>query len=785
MKRNGYWLYLLLFLIFSLLCADNTVKELQKKLTSASGKEKIAILNKLAFSYLSDSPQKAIDTAERAVELSEKLNFPAGEAAALNNIVSGYIKLWKNEKALPPARKALTIYEKIADKKGMAASLKRIGIIYRNLNDLQKGLDYYLKLLPIERELGNKSGEAAALGNIGIFYANLGTSHKALRYYREAAEKFEEIGNKRGVAASLNNIGVIYWELGDYDRALESHLQSLRIEEETGNKLGMANNRNSIGNVYSKLEKFDKALVYYREALILFKELGNKRREAICLSNIGTFYEDTGNNEKALEYYRKSLEIGEEIDDKRGISISLNNMGVVYRNLGEYEKALSYYIKSLKIDEEGGDKHSAALSFQNIGEIYIKLKQYAAAQSYFEQSLKIAKELKIKDLTSDIYQNWSELFALKKEFKKAYECFKMYTEVNDEILNKESNDRIAELQSKYETGKKEREIILLQKNNELLIKDNKIRGITRDAFIAAFALVLIIVLLLFKKYLHLFAFWKRKSYIGHYRILDKIGSGGMGIVYKASHVMAGSKPVAIKVIREEYSKDPTQRKRFLNEALLVDQLNHPNIVKVFERGEHNEQLFIAMELLEGQSLAELIQEGEHISLQDCLKIMAQLVDAVSKIHAKGIVHRDLKPENILLVEQDGEKNFVKLLDFGLAKSASLTRLTETGEILGTINYLPPERITNQEYSPAGDIYSLGVVFYELVTREKPFLGETPLDVIKQILEKEPIEPIRLRPGIPGELNALILKMMSLKPGERPKEEILIEAITSFRNREGN
>jgi serine/threonine-protein kinase len=308
---------------------------------------------------------------------------------------------------------------------------------------------------------------------------------------------------------------------------------------------------------------------------------------------------------------------------------------------------------------------------------------------------------------------------------------------------------------------------------------------TRNIFIAAFVLIFILALLLFKKYLHLFAFWKKKSFIGHYRIVDKIGSGGMGIVYKASHVMADSKPVAIKVIREEYSKDPTQRKRFLNEALLVDQLDHPHIVKVFERGEHNEQLFIAMELLEGQSLTELIQDGGHIPLPVCLSIMNQLFDTMARVHAKGIVHRDLKPENILLVEQDGQKNFVKLLDFGLAKSASLTRLTETGEILGTINYLPPERISRQEFSPAGDIYSLGVVFYEMVTREKPFLGETPLDVIKQILEKEPIEPVRFRPDIPGELNVFILKMMSKKPGDRPGEKILLETIAALRNRVGD
>ncbi|MFC2141242.1 serine/threonine protein kinase, partial [Acidobacteriota bacterium] len=193
-------------------------------------------------------------------------------------------------------------------------------------------------------------------------------------------------------------------------------------------------------------------------------------------------------------------------------------------------------------------------------------------------------------------------------------------------------------------------------------------------------------------------------------------------------------------------------KRFMNEALMVDQLNHPNIVKVYERGEYDQKLFIAMEFLAGQSLAEIIKKGEQIPIKDCLKIMNQLVKTIVKVHSKGIIHRDLKPENIILIEKEEEKYFVKLLDFGLAKHQTLTRLTETGEILGTINYLPPERISQQEFSTAGDIYSLGVVFYEMLTSEKPFIGETPVDIIRQILEKEPIEPRQFRPEIPNELN---------------------------------
>ncbi len=240
--------------------------------------------------------------------------------------------------------------------------------------------------------------------------------------------------------------------------------------------------------------------------------------------------------------------------------------------------------------------------------------------------------------------------------------------------------------------------------------------------------------------------------------------------------MKKSDPVAIKVIREEFSKDENQRKRFLNEAIVVDQLNHPNIIKVYERGEFNQQLYIAMEMLDGPSLAEIIGKGEMLPLQDCIIIMNQLVVTIHKIHTKGIVHRDLKPDNIIVINKDGNKNFVKLLDFGLARSQILSSLTGTGEIIGTINYLPPEQISHQEYSAASDIYSLGVVFYELLTLEKPFIGELPVDIIKQILNKEPVDPLHLRPELYPEMNQLIMQMIDKQPEHRPSEEFILKTL---------
>jgi serine/threonine-protein kinase len=187
-----------------------------------------------------------------------------------------------------------------------------------------------------------------------------------------------------------------------------------------------------------------------------------------------------------------------------------------------------------------------------------------------------------------------------------------------------------------------------------------------------------------------------------------------------------------------------------------------------------------MELIDGKPLSYLIREKIKLSINDAADIMNQLLDAIFKIHSRGIVHRDLKPDNIMLTHKEEKStNMVKLLDFGLAKNQSLTELTETGEILGTINYLPPERISRQDFSTAGDIYSLGVIFYEMMTLEKPFLGELQIDVIRSILEKDPVEPARFNPDLPDELNELIKMMMAKDPEKRPSEKILRETVGHY------
>lgn len=270
-----------------------------------------------------------------------------------------------------------------------------------------------------------------------------------------------------------------------------------------------------------------------------------------------------------------------------------------------------------------------------------------------------------------------------------------------------------------------------------------------------------------KKHMRLIAFWRKKKFIGSYEIEDQIGSGGMGIIYRVHSLMDRSRVYAMKVMKEELLPDQLQKKRFKNESLLVDSIDHPNSVKVYERGEHNEMMYIVMELLEGHTLAERFREGNYPTIAQAIHIMAQIADVLVALGEENIIHRDLKPENIILVEKDGDPDFVKLFDFGIARIQTFSHLTESGQVLGTLPFMPPEVIADADLSPAVDVYSLGVLGYIMLTGREPFLADNPMDTMRKIVSHIPPPPVELNPSTPPTLNGLIMKMFEKAPEYRP------------------
>jgi serine/threonine protein kinase len=264
------------------------------------------------------------------------------------------------------------------------------------------------------------------------------------------------------------------------------------------------------------------------------------------------------------------------------------------------------------------------------------------------------------------------------------------------------------------------------------------------------------------------------STISHYRIVSKIGAGGMGEVYLAEDTKL-DRQVALKILPQEFAEDSDRMNRFVREAKSASALNHPNIITIHEIGEVEGTHFIASEYIQGETLHNRLRQSP-LDLKTTLDIAIQVASALNTAHRAGIIHRDIKPENVM-IRPDG---LVKILDFGIAKlsvkkaeptdeeaaTALKPQGTSPGVIIGTANYMSPEQARGKEVSAQSDIFSFGIVLYEMVTGQRAFTGENAVDVIGAILHKEPTPLNQLAPELPHEIERIINKTLRKDPDVR-------------------
>lgn len=266
-----------------------------------------------------------------------------------------------------------------------------------------------------------------------------------------------------------------------------------------------------------------------------------------------------------------------------------------------------------------------------------------------------------------------------------------------------------------------------------------------------------------------------------YEILEKIGEGGMATVYKAKCNIL-KRYVAVKVLREEFTTDEEFIRRFNTEAQAAASLTHPNIVSIFDVGHEENIYYIVMELVQGKTLKEIINEDGVLPWKWSINIAIQVASALETAHKNNIVHRDIKPHNIIITE-DG---IAKVTDFGIAKAVSNSTITAFGTTIGSVHYFSPEHARGGYTDAKSDIYSLGVVMYEMLTGRVPFDADTPVSIALKHMQEKPVEPIKLNPSIPYAVNKIIMKAMEKEASARYQSatEMLKDLSMALKDPEG-
>lgn len=328
-------------------------------------------------------------------------------------------------------------------------------------------------------------------------------SHKGLDYAFQALSLAKEISDRMGMSNALLHIGKVYLHLNEFDKALEYCLKSLSLKEEISDIKGVSLCLDRIGAIYINLRDYDTALKYQIRSKIKAEETDDQELISQTLNSIGVNYWYQKEYEQALAYFQKSRWLREKIDDKMGLSSVLNNIGVIYNEKKDFRNALKYYMRSLNIKEEIDYQTGIATTLINIGEVYGALKNYSQALRYMTRSMKLAQQIKAKNILRNSYKYLSQLYQEMGNLQKALEYYKLYSMEKDKIFNDRISQTVAEMQAKYETEKKEKEIAKLEHEKELQSLELIANKQFRNFLTVGSSLALIFIILILRAYYHI------------------------------------------------------------------------------------------------------------------------------------------------------------------------------------------------------------------------------------------------------------------------------------------
>jgi serine phosphatase RsbU (regulator of sigma subunit)/Tfp pilus assembly protein PilF len=332
---------------------------------------------------------------------------------------------------------------------------------------IDKGFDYAEKAKQLAEKIDFPKGLANAYNNTGVLYWQHGDYPAGLENFDKALKFFQRIGDKHGMAKCYGNMGLLHRAQGHFAVALDFQFKSLKLREELNDKDGIAKSYSAIGNIYDSELRYDLAIDYHKKASDIWAALGSRKGVATSLVNIGNAYWEQKNDSAALDYYLKALSIFMLLDDQMGVSTCYMNLGMIYDKQKKYSLALDYNTKALKTKESLKDDSGISICYNNIAGVLLNMNRFDEAIVYLNKSLELCKKMDRKEGIKAAYNTLASAYADRNDFKMAYHYKELYSDIKDSLFNDNSSKQIAEMQSKYESEKKQNEIEMLTKNGEI------------------------------------------------------------------------------------------------------------------------------------------------------------------------------------------------------------------------------------------------------------------------------------------------------------------------------
>ncbi|MGZ8557614.1 MAG: tetratricopeptide repeat protein [Chitinophagaceae bacterium] len=367
---------------------------------------------------------------------------------------------------------------------------------YLGVTQLDLARHYADSVKFLSHKLKDSTGILKAIYNYGVMARLSGDYTEALQYLNQYVQYYERKGDSSRVAGGLYHIGIVQSHLGNYDKSLTAYYRLMEIEQKDGNDYSVGYTLNAIGIILKETKKYPDAEIIFKKALNIFDTLNEKKDKTDVLVNLGNLYTEIRLFEKAKQSYQEALRIDRQTGKETGIALSLANIAFLFDKMDRYDSALAYHLQGLAIRERLPSKEDLSRSLIGVGLGYGRMKNYDSSKHYFLKALSLVKEIGSKPMLKDVYENLAEVYAAEGHFSKAYSYHLLYSKITDSVLGEQTARQLNELQIKYETTEKDKQIILLAKEKQVQEKEAQRQSTLKKAFIGGLLLVSLLTILL-------------------------------------------------------------------------------------------------------------------------------------------------------------------------------------------------------------------------------------------------------------------------------------------------